>query len=112
MLATSDAADSNLCEEYVRRRLSAIPQIAQFHMHSAGCSYEIGFSGDEESSVVSVEIKTKLKPLPLMDAGMSLMGMTDSDGCLSISVTSTARMQPSWVSDSVDGTDPGKWVRS
>lgn len=112
LLATAANVDFDVCEDYIKRRLSAVPQVDQFHLHSSGCSYEIELAGVEESEVVSVRISTKLKPLPLLDAGMALVGMLDSSGALSVSVESSAQAQPTWVGSSSDGRDPGKWVMS
>lgn len=108
LLATSDGAGS-VQDDYVRRRLSAIPQMDLFHVHSQGCSYKIDLVGDETSSEVGVEISTKLKPVPLIDIGMSLLGVTDTDGCLTVKAKSTMPTQPDWVWES--GGVPEEWVR-
>lgn len=110
LLATSSSADASVCEDYIRRRLAAIPQIDQFHIHGGGCSYEIELSGNESDSEVAVAISTKLKPLPLLDAGMSLTGMTDASGAMTLSVEAKGKSQPDWVSESKDGTDPSGWA--
>lgn len=110
LLATSSDSSSQINEDYVRRRLSAIPQLDQFHIHKGQCSYEIEFSGNEESETVSVKITNKLKPLPLLDIGMTLIGMTDANGALSVSVESSSAVQPSWLASSEEGRNPSKWV--
>ena len=40
LLATSDG-DAATCEEYVRRRLGAIPPFDVFHVHDSGCTWEV-----------------------------------------------------------------------
>ena len=111
LLAASPATQKGICEDFIRRRLSAIPQADFFHIHGGGCSYEIEFAGDESSETVTVRISNMLKPLPLMDMTMALAGITDESGAMSISVESTTQTQPSWVDESSDGRDPSKWVQ-
>lgn len=112
LLASTSASGAETCEDYIRRRLSAIPQVDQFHLHSSGCSYEVELVGGESNNEVSVRVSTRLKPLPLLDAGMSLMGVLDSSGALLVSVEAKAQTQPSWVASSADGRDPSEWVAS
>lgn len=110
LLSTASPSDSSICEDFIRRRLSAIPQIDIFHIHGGGCSYEVNLSGCEADQTVEVTISNRLKPLPLLDITMSLAGMTDPSGSIDITVSSSADTQPSWVEDSQYGTDPGNWV--
>ena len=110
LLSTSADADSSACEDYVKRRLSAIPQVDIFHVHGGQCSYSVRLSGDERSETVSVAIANRVKPLPLLDLGMSLGGMTDAAGTLGIEVEASAQTQPGWVGDSSDGRDPSRWA--
>ena len=44
LLATSDG-DAATCEEYVRRRLGAIPPLDVFHVHDSGCTWEVRCEG-------------------------------------------------------------------
>ncbi len=100
------------CEDYVMRRLSAIPQMDQFHVHTSGCSWDISFSGGETSQVSKVEISTEVKPLPLLDSGMRLLGLLNARGNLVVEVDYTQTMQPDWVSNSKEGLNPESWVTS
>lgn len=109
LLTTSDGSGSG-SDDYVRRRLSAIPQVDIFHMHSSGCSYEIELAGSETSEEVNVTISTKLKPLPLLDVGMSLANLVDDGGCLKVEATSSLPTQPDWVWASSNGRSPQDWV--
>lgn len=110
LLATSAGGDEN--DDYMRRRLSAIPQHDLFHVHTGECSYQIEMDGDESSQEVSVTLSTKLKPLPLLDIGMKLSGLTDEDGCLKVEASSTMPTQADWVWTSASGASPAEWVRS
>lgn len=80
-------------DEFIRRRLSAIPQTEVFHMHDAGCSYEIEWSG-ANSSETSVTIKNRVKALPLIDMTANVFG----SGEFEIVASSTLRVQPRWLS--------------
>ena len=107
--ATSAAGDmTESCENFVRHRLSAVPQVAIFHVHDDECSWEIELAGDEDSEVVSVTIRNEVQPLPLIGAGAALLGIVNEDGHLVIEVTCSQDVQPSWV-DAL-GSDVGEWV--
>lgn len=106
--ASSDVAGT--CEDFIRRRLSAIPQLDQFHVHSSGCSWNIAFGGGEGSQVSQVEISTEVKPLPLLGSGMRLLGILNSSGNLVMKVSSVQKMQPDWISNSAEGQNPETWV--
>lgn len=108
--ARSDVVET--CEDYVKRRLSAIPQIDQFHVHSSKCSWKISFSGGEHSQISKVEISTEVKPLPLLDSGMKLLGLLNSKGNLVVKVDSMQKMQPDWVFNSSIGQNPEKWAEA
>lgn len=111
LLATADRSEGDSsCEDYIRRRLSSVPQQSCFHVHDAACSWEIDLAGDASSSEVSVRIGNKIKPLPLLGAGAVLLGAADDDGCVAIEVTSSMPTQPSWVSESNAGFASAGWV--
>lgn len=110
LIATSGDAGSQANEDFVRRRLGAIPQLDQFHVHSGGCTWRIEFSGGEGHSLAGVRLATELKPLPLLDFGMTMLGMTNASGNLTIEVESEQQMQPGWIEGSAEGSDPSGWV--
>ena len=83
-------------EDYIRRRLSAIPQVDTFHVHSSGCSYDISIEGANEA-MASVTIKNKVKLLPLIDVAYRAFGRSSGDGTLELVATSTQISQPEWV---------------
>ena len=108
---TDAAGDSTLAvEAFVRHRLGCIPPVACFHVHDAGCTWRIEVQGDEHASQVSVEVCGKVKPLPLLDAGAVLLGLTDEDGLLTVTARSQRAAQPDWVAASPLGLDPGAWI--
>lgn len=109
LLATSPTTNADINDDFIRRRLAAIPQMDLFHVHRENCSTEIKLLGNESSEDAIVEISTKLKPLPLIDAAMSLTGMTGEDGLLTVHVKATEKTQPLWVSGSREGRNPAGW---
>ncbi len=113
LLATkTDAAgeSAEACEAYILRRLSAVPQQDQFHIHGSSCSWDIELTGDETSTTVQVTIQNSIRLLPLLDAGGVLLGLCDSSGAYTFAVTSSASTQPSWAVGSSDEIDPNAWV--
>ena len=97
LIATNSGIDSKNVDDFIRRRLSAIPQADIFHIHNASCSYEIEFNGGESEKTSSVSIKNSIKPLPLIGGALDLMGATE-DGDLTICAHEETCVQPSWVS--------------
>ena len=115
LLATSsDTAAGGLCEEYIRRRLGAVPPHECFHVHEGGCSWEITFTGNESSSEVGVTIATAVRPLPLIDFMGRAMGFTDDAGNLRVEVSASMPTQPSWAIAAAEGQPsswPGAWLQ-
>lgn len=111
LLATSSDVGGT-CEDYIRRRLSAVPELDIFHVHSSGCTWNIQFTGNESGQSTSVSISTKLRPLPLLDFGVGLLGMTDSNGYITVSAAADMETQPEWASGSPQGISPQDWIRS
>ncbi len=110
LLATTSGGDAGLAEDFVRRRLGAIPQLDQFHVHSEGCSWVIELTGDEASNVASARLATEVRPLPLMDGALALLGLTNGQGNLVVQVESQQQVQPDWVDEAVEGRDPSNWT--
>ena len=108
LVTRSAAADggyaSQKYEGYVLRRLGSIPPIDVFHVHGDACSYEIELTGDESSDHVSVRIRNKVKPLPLLGFIPKALGACDQDGLITLEVEVSMPSQPGWVSGS-----PSDW---
>ena len=97
-------------EDYVRRRLSAVPEADLFHVHAQGCTWEIVLDGDERCQEVGVRIKTQVKPLPLIGAAAQLFGMANDAGNWEVEVEQRMQVKDAWVMESPDGADPAGWA--
>lgn len=98
------------CEKYLLRRLGSIPPQNNFHLHEGECSWDIELKGDEHSDTVEVVISHAVKPLPLLDMGASLLGLTDGAGNVSQVASAASKTQPSWVLGNELGMNPREWV--
>jgi hypothetical protein len=96
-------------EGYVKRRLASIPPVDIFHAHVGSQTWEIELSGSEASGEVSVRITNRLKPLPLLDKGASLLRLTDGQGYLTQTVEVTSPTQAAWVWENAEG-GPADWA--
>lgn len=112
VLVSSDGSADNLrlCEDYIRRRLSAVPQQECFHVHEDECSWDIELIGSATSGEVSVSIATKLRPLPLLDTAAALAGMADEQGYLTVEVETSMPTQPAWFVSAGLGAGAASWV--
>lgn len=110
LLTTSAGGDGQVGEDFVRRRLGAVPEQDLFHVHDSACTWRIELAGDETSEQVSVSISTEVKPLPLIGAGAAFLGMTNDRGNLVVSVRAEQPTQPAWVAGSVGGASPAEWI--
>lgn len=111
LLATSsDTEENGLCENYIRRRLGAIPSHDNFHVHDGGCTWEITLSGDETAEEVTVTIATAVRPLPLLDFAGKAFGLLDESGYLRIEVSASMPTQPAWALSAAPEGGPAEWV--
>lgn len=110
MLSTHTSANVSHAriEQLIRRRLGAVPSMDLFHVHKGGCSWDIQLQGDESSSQVSVSISNKIRLLPVLDVGASLLGAADAGGHIQLQVERSATTQPNWVLS--QGVNPSAWV--
>lgn len=51
-----------------------------------------------------------MRPLPLMDGALALLGLTNGQGNLVVQVESQQQVQPDWVDEAVEGRDPSNWT--
>lgn len=111
VLSTSNLNDKEkICEAFLRRRLSAIPQQDNFHVHSQGCTYEIVLEGDQCSNFNSVTIKNQLKPLPLIGFFSEILGILNKNKCFEIQCSSKQAIKPKWTENSPQTSNPENWV--
>ncbi len=96
-------------EGFIKRRLTSIPPVDIFHAHTKVKTWDIELTGADESNEVSVKITNKLKPLPLLDLGAGILGITDDDGYLTQTVEAISTTQPAWVWRSGSGL-PQEWA--
>lgn len=104
LLSTTTGENAQTNDEYVRRRLSSIPEADAFHVHSTGCSWLIELAGDDSAATTTCTIRTELKPLPLVDIGLGALGGLNQNGNLEIEVSASAQTQPDWALASAEGT--------
>lgn len=111
LLATSNDENKNkICEPFIRRRLSAIPQQDNFHVHSSGCSYKFEFEGNQNTETVSVNISNEVQPLPLIGFLSETIGLLNENKCFEVQAKSSQKVKPSWVQNSTAGSNPDYWV--
>ena len=106
MLETLAPGDEGAARAAVERRLSAIPDAAIFHSGP----WNVELLGGEGQDRASVRVEHALKPLPLIGAGMGLLGLTDADGLYRRDAHKEAQTVEGWVAESRHGSDAAAWV--
>ncbi|MDR2957227.1 MAG: pilus assembly protein [Coriobacteriales bacterium] len=99
-------------EEYIQRRLAAIPPVDIFHVSPDGKGWSINLEGGEGSKTVTITITHRVKPLPLIGLGAGILGQLDKDGYLTQEVKVVMPTQPDWAfADGVGSPSswPGQW---
>lgn len=109
-LIASSAQPGEAEENYIRRRLSAVPQTDIFHIHDQGCTWVITFDGNEDSQEVGVRISTEAMPLPLIGTAVRVLGLGGPHGNLQIEVEARMRTKDAWIESSPDGPRPSGWI--
>lgn len=97
-------------ERYTMRRLAAVPQQDNFHVHDPACTWNIVYSGNDATSTVSVQITNQVKPLPLFDFGLAALGLLNEQGNFQMSASHQLQTKSDWVRDNEWGIDPERWV--
>ncbi len=110
LMTSQGGDDERVCEDYVRRRLSAVPEQACFHVHEDECTWDIELAGSSASSQVSVSISTEVRPLPLLDAAAALAGLVNDEGNLVVNVKVSMDAQPTWFANAGLGSGAASWV--
>lgn len=102
VLATREASGNvsdEACEQYVLRRLGAVPNVAAFHTGS----WEVEVEGDAAGEA-SVKVVGRLRPLPLLGVGAQLFGEAEGD-LVVLRVEASGGARPSWLKGGY-----GDWV--
>lgn len=108
VIETLPSADADVAREYVERRLAAIPGISVFH--SGDWNVEVAGAG-QQGECVSVRISHELEPLPLIGAGMGMVGLAGSDGMFRQEVFRETSQHDIWALRSEFGLDFQVWVQ-
>lgn len=108
LLATS--SDGSAAKDFIRRRLSAVPEQDLFHIHGGGCAWRIDLEGGESSSQASVVIHNEVRPVPLIGLGVQMLGLTNGNGNLEIEARASQPTQPDWAAAA--GITPSGWVNA
>lgn len=112
LLATGEG-DATACVDFVKRRLGAIPQHDNFHVHRGGCTWEVMCEGGGSADRSRVVVRTEVRPLPLLDMGATFLGLVNERGNLVIEVEVEAPTRASWAQESLGGSHPndkaGAW---
>lgn len=106
----NEVEKQKVCEPFAKRRLGAIPQQDNFHLHSTGCSYEVFLEGSQETPQVKVSIKNQIKPLPIIGFLSQIFGLLNSNGCFEITAQVEEQSKPAWAQQSYKDTSVDKWV--
>lgn len=111
ILSTCNELDKvNVCETYAKKRLSAIPQQDNFHLHSSGCSYEITLIGNENSEECEVKIKNEIVPLPLIGFLSDIVGILNNNKNFELIASANYKSRPSWVKNNLKDLTTENWV--
>lgn len=112
-LVATGEGDEAACVDFVKRRLGAIPQHDNFHVHKGGCTWEVICEGGGSADRSRVVVRTEVRPLPLLDAGAALLGLVNGHGNLVIEVEAEAPTRATWAQNSLGGGHPndkaGAW---
>jgi hypothetical protein len=112
IVATESLMEKNAeaVEGYALRRLAAVPQQENFHVHNPTCSWKITYTGDETASEVWVEISNEVKPLPLFDFGLKALGVLNENGNYQIKISHHLTTKSAWAQASPLGNNPNDWI--
>lgn len=107
LLATGNG-DEKACTAFVERRLGAVPQQDNFHVHSTGCTWEVQCEGGAAADRSQVTVRTEVRPLPLLDVGATLLGLVNERGNIEVEVRVSAPTRAAWAQKSLGGVRPGE----
>lgn len=102
--------NADAVENYALRRLSAVPQQDNFHVHDPACTWNVTYTGNDTTSEVSVEITNEVKPLPLFDLGLAAAGLLNDEGNIQLSASHRLQTKSDWVKNNELGIAPERWI--
>lgn len=94
LVATATSRDVAV-EEYVRRKLGAVPALDAFHVGGRR-SWQVSWAGPDETGEVSVEVEGRARPLPLLGVAAGLAGSMADDGTVRLRVEEHGSSRPAW----------------
>lgn len=112
IVATESLLEQNAeaVKGYAMRRLAAVPEQDNFHVHEPTCTWNIMTSGNETTGEVVVSISDEVKPLPLFDVGLRSLGVLNERGNLTLRIEHRMTTKANWVRDNELATAPKRWV--
>lgn len=93
VLQTSE--DEDVARAFALRRLAAVPPASLFHV-GGDQDWTIVIERSDDGREVTVDIRGHARPLPLLGATTSLMGMSDESGVL-LWARQTANVRQDWL---------------
>lgn len=112
IVATESLLEQNYAsvDSYAKRRLAAIPQQENFHVHDPACTWFIDYGGNETTGGVEVEIQTEVKPLPFFDFGLDALGLLNQNGNIVLKAHHYLDTKSDWVRENPIGSNPTQWI--
>lgn len=112
IVATESLLEQNMdaVTNYAKRKLSAVPQQENFHVHDPLCTWSISYEGNESTPGTLVSIATEVKPLPFFDFGMSALGLLNERGNFVLKVMHETTAKSTWIQENPIGSDPKQWI--
>ncbi len=107
LLATEEG-DVQVVEDFVKRRLGAVPEQDNFHVHATGCSWNVVCEGGGAADRSRVTVTGEVRPLPLIDMGAALLGLVNERGNLVVTVSAEVSTRPTWAQESLGGASPNE----
>lgn len=101
---TLEAGKAESVQEYVERRLAAVPGLDIFHARA----WSIEVAGDASTECVSVRISHAVRPVPLVGAALGCAGFLEG-GLIKQEAACEKRVRDEWVMRSEFGPDMRSW---
>ena len=106
LMTTTELDGDDDIEEFARRRLAAVPDIAIFHA-GGKLSWDIELERASSGGSSTVSIAGDVNPLPVLGVFVPAMAGTTSNGAVRLEVSVSYRSRPQWLEGSYDS-----WISS